>query len=65
MMHLIKAKFYDKLSNFMDQMPPVRRHNNDIYRLEESIKELDVTFNHALELLYKKQYQYKPLAYFL
>ncbi|MFA5471510.1 MAG: AAA domain-containing protein [Acholeplasmataceae bacterium] len=59
-----KTKFYEQLAHFMDQRPPVRRHNNDIYRLEEGIKELDDTFNKALELLYKKQYQYKPLAYF-
>jgi hypothetical protein len=59
-----KVKFYDKLSNFVDQSSPSRRHNNDVYQLEAAIKDLDHTFNQAVDLLYKKQFQYKPLAYF-
>lgn len=59
-----KQKFYDQLSNFIDQKPTARTHNNDVYRLEESIKELDDTFNHAIKLLYQNKKQGRPIAYF-
>ncbi|MFA7075975.1 MAG: AAA domain-containing protein [Candidatus Izemoplasmatales bacterium] len=59
-----KGMFYDKLSHFIDQSPPSRSHNNDIYHLEEEIKDLDRTFNQALKLLYKTSSQYKPLFSF-
>ncbi|MGE4571922.1 MAG: AAA domain-containing protein [Candidatus Izemoplasmatales bacterium] len=59
-----KNAFYTQLSGFIEQGPPSRLHNNDIYRLEEEIKVLDKTFNQALNLLYKKNKQYKPLSDF-
>ena len=59
-----KHKFYDQLKNLMAQHVPQRRHNNDVYQIEEQIKDLDHHFNEAIKLLYHKQFQYKPLAYF-
>ena len=59
-----KQRFYDQLSHLLEQKHPSRNHNNDIYTLEESMKELDQTFNQALKLLYQTQKQGKPIAYF-
>ncbi|AUD62887.1 hypothetical protein BK010_04535 [Tenericutes bacterium MO-XQ] len=59
-----KHKFYDQLNTFMSQHVPQRRHNNDVYQIEEQIKDIDHHFNEAIKLLYHKQFQYKPLAYF-
>lgn len=59
-----KHKFYDQLNTFMSQHVPQRRHNNDVYQIEEQIKDIDYHFNEAIKLLYHKQFQYKPLAYF-
>lgn len=59
-----KQRFYDQLSHLLEHKHPSRNHNNDIYTLEESMKELDQTFNQALKLLYQTQKQGKPIAYF-
>lgn len=59
-----KQKFFDQISSLIDQKTPSRKHNNDVYRLEESIKELDTTFNQAIRLLYQTKRQGKPIAYF-
>ena len=59
-----KLIFYDQLKRLIHQIPPVRLHNNDIYQIEEEIKELDLQFNQAINLLYKTKRQNKPIAYF-
>jgi len=59
-----KARFYEKLSQFFNQRQIDRSHNNDVYRLETEIKSLDQTFNQAIKLMYQKEKDDKPIAYF-
>jgi hypothetical protein len=58
-----KQSFYGRLENILSTNPPLRRHNNDIYKLENEIKELDYTFNQALKLIYENQGKERPLSY--
>ncbi|MDY0277607.1 MAG: AAA domain-containing protein [Acholeplasma sp.] len=48
-----KQNFYTKLKAFLDPVPPVRTRNNDLYALEEEIKEITNTLDKSLQLLYK------------
>ena len=59
-----KNKFYQSLNKLINQPAPSRLHNNDIHQLEEEIKELDITFNQALNLLYRTNIEYQPLYTF-
>lgn len=58
-----KQMFYRQLSTILSTHPPLRRHNNDMYQLENEIKHLDDVFNQALKLLYQTPGYQRPLAY--
>ena len=59
-----KQMFYQQISDILSQLPPVRRHNNDIYKLENEIKVIDDTFNKAISLLYQTKMNGRSLSFF-
>lgn len=56
-----KTKFYEQLNKFIDQTPPQRNHNNDIYKLEEKINYLTKQFDYALNLMYQDKNEDKHI----
>jgi predicted HD phosphohydrolase len=56
-----KQSFYQKLSAFLEPIQPKRTLNNDIYKLEEEIKNMIETLDHSLNLLYHESIQEIPV----
>ena len=56
-----KQDFYHKLKDFMNPILPERTLNNDVYKLEEEIKEILDTMEQSLELLYDERIQNIPM----
>ncbi len=56
-----KQNFYHKLKEFVNPIPPHRTLNNDIYILEEEIKEILHTMDKSLDLLYNQSIQDVPI----
>lgn len=56
-----KQDFYEKLKQFIDPIPPYRTLNNDIYKLEEEIKEIIEALDNSLDLLYGSSIQDIPI----
>jgi len=56
-----KQDFYRKLKEFIDPTPPQRTINNDVYELEEDIKEILKTLDKSIDLLYNQRIQDVPV----
>lgn len=56
-----KQDFYHKLKEFINPIPPQRTLNNDIYKLEEEIKEILHDMDVSLDLLYNQTIQDIPI----
>ncbi len=56
-----KQDFYHKLKEFINPIPPQRTLNNDIYILEEEIKEILHDMDISLDLLYNQTIQDVPI----
>jgi hypothetical protein len=59
-----KQPFYEKLSHMIDHNPPKRTKNNDTYKLEEQIDQLNETFNQSIRLLYQDKLGHKEVYHF-
>ena len=56
-----KQDFYHKLKEFINPIPPQRTLNNDIYKLEEEIKDILHDMDKSLDLLYNQSIQDVPI----
>ena len=56
-----KQDFYHKLKEFINPIPPQRTLNNDIYKLEEEIKDILFDMDKSLDLLYNQSIQDVPI----
>ncbi len=56
-----KQDFYHKLKEFVAPTPPQRTLNNDIFKLEEEIKEILHSMDRSLDLLYNQSIQDVPI----
>lgn len=56
-----KQNFYQKLKTFIDPVAPQRTLNNDIFVLEQEIKEILSTMDKSLDLLYNQKIQDVPI----
>jgi len=56
-----KQDFYHKLKEFINPLPPQRTLNNDIYKLEEEIKDILHDMDVSLDLLYNQTIQDVPI----
>ena len=56
-----KQDFYHKLKEFINPLPPQRTLNNDIYKLEEEIKDILHDMDVSLDLLYNQAIQDVPI----
>lgn len=56
-----KQDFYHKLKEFVNPTPPHRTLNNDIYKLEEEIKDILHDMDVSLDLLYNQTIQDVPI----
>jgi len=56
-----KQDFYHKLKEFVSPLPPQRTLNNDIFRLEEEIKDIIHTMDKSLDLMYNQSIQDIPI----
>ncbi|PAT01365.1 hypothetical protein CI105_07240 [Candidatus Izimaplasma bacterium ZiA1] len=56
-----KQEFYHKLNEFINPLPPKRTLNNDIFRLEEEIKDILDTLDKSLDLVYNQKIQDIPI----
>ena len=50
---LDKKKFYDRISKFIDPIPPSRTLNNEVFEIQSEINRLTDQFNDALHVLYQ------------
>ncbi len=56
-----KQDFYHKLKQFLNPSLPQRTLNNDIFKLEEEIKDILYTLDQSLNLLYNQNIQDVPI----
>lgn len=56
-----KQQFYQKLQHFVAPTPPSRTRNNDVYTLEEDIKQILHDLDRGIELLYHESIQYQQI----
>ncbi|AIO18520.1 HRDC domain protein [Candidatus Izimaplasma bacterium HR1] len=57
-----KQDFYHKLKEFVTPSPPERTLNNDIFKLEEEIRDILFAMDRSLELLYHTSIQDVPMS---
>ena len=57
-----KQDFYHKLKEFVTPTPPERTLNNDIFKLEEEIRDILFAMDQSLELLYNTSIQDIPMS---
>lgn len=57
-----KQDFYHKLKEFVSPTPPQRTLNNDIFKLEEEIRDILFAMDKSLDLLYNHSIQDVPMS---
>jgi superfamily I DNA and/or RNA helicase len=57
-----KQSFYKQINDLLNAQKPIRRHNNDLYKLNNDIKKLDRAFNQAMTLVYQTEFDGYSLA---